>query len=60
MEGEEADMRPGIPPQPEVLPGAVSWANAVVHKEIPGLKGKGSVLVVSQRKPGWTPVLRLS
>lgn len=60
MEGEEADTKPGSLPQPEVLPGAASWANAVVHKEIPGLKGNGSVLVVSEGKPGWIPVLRHS
>jgi len=60
IEGEEADMEPGSPLQPEVLPGATSWANATVHKEIPGLKGNSSVLVVSEGKPGWTPVLRLS
>lgn len=60
MEGEEADTKPGSPPQPEAFPGEASWANAVFCKEIPGMKGNSSLLVISEGKPGWTPVLRLS
>lgn len=40
MEGEEADMEPGSPPQPELLTGTAYWANAVVCRATPEVKAR--------------------